>query len=239
LDYQTIRFEKGEMIAVLTLIRPDKLNAIDHVMLDELGHVQKRLSEDDATRVLVITGEGRGFCSGLDLTDKSLMNPEGGYDAIHAYAAQQRFSKIIVGFRQIPQPIVAAVNGPAAGGGLSIALASDVRFASTNARFSAAYINLGVGGADLGSSWFLPRLVGHGFAARYIYTGDIFAAEEAYRIGLIQGLYEPEELMDAAMGLALNSNAGATTLEQAVRVEDRNQALCIMQLAMEMEQEKK
>ena len=109
--------------------------------------------------------------------------------------------------RRCPQPIVGAINGAAAGAGLSIALACDIRFAVPTAKFSAAYINLGVGGADMGSSWLFPRIVGTGNAARYLFSGDLFDAPEASRIGLVQAIVDQSDLMKEAMHIAKNMPA--------------------------------
>jgi enoyl-CoA hydratase len=149
--------------------------------------------------------------------------------------------------RRVPQPIIGAINGPATGAGFSFALACDIRYAAFEAKFSAAYINIGVGGADMGSSWLFPRAVGTANAARYLYTGDLFGAEEALRIGMVQALFDKDKLMDETMGLARNMasksplglrltkealeiNSSSGGLEDALRLEDRNQALCISQM---------
>ena len=149
--------------------------------------------------------------------------------------------------RRCPQPIIGAINGVACGAGFSFAMACDIRLAVPKAKFQATYINLGFGGADMGSSWLLPRIVGLGNAARYILTGDFLPAPEAHRIGLVQDLFEPEELVDEAVKMAknlanksplglrltkeaLDRNVSAAGLEDAIRFEDRNQAMCITQL---------
>ena len=247
MSYETIRYETDGPIGVLTLCRPDCLNAVNETMSRELkGFLTERLDDLD-TRVLIVTGQGRGFCAGLDMTEATSTIPPGGYPPKLAYERQRTFSELIVLMRRIPQPIVGAINGAAAGAGFSFALCCDVRYAAPKAKFSAAYINIGVGGADMGSSWLFPRAVGSANAARYLMTGDLFDAGEALRIGMVQGLFEPEALMEKAMQIAstmasksplglrltkeaLNQNMGATTLEDAIRLEDRNQAMCIAQL---------
>ncbi|MBU2488205.1 MAG: enoyl-CoA hydratase/isomerase family protein [Proteobacteria bacterium] len=244
MEYSFIRLERQGPVAVLTLNRPDCLNAVHFPMQNELEDALKSLVLDFDTRVLVITGAGRGFCSGLDIRDPKVLGPPEGRNPEESYRLQRTYSDLILLLRAIPQPVIAAVNGPAAGAGFSFALASDIRLASPTARFSAAFINIGVGGADLGSSWLFPRIVGMGNAARHLYTGDVFSADEALRIGLVQEIVAGEELMNQAMTMAqvmasksplglrvtkeaLNANLGGCTLEQAVRLEDRNQALCI------------
>ena len=247
MDYQTLRVELDGPIASVCLNRPECLNAINHVMRDELSDFFRERTATGEFRVIVLSGAGRGFCAGLDLRDEALVRPGQALSPRRAYEAQRGFSELIVLMRRCPQPIVAAIGGAACGGGLSFALASDIRLGSPAARFQAAYINVGVGGADMGSSWLLPRAVGSANAARYLLTGDFMSAEEALRMGMLQALVEPDELVGEALALArklasksplglrltkeaLDANAGGVTLEQAVALEDRNQAMCIAQL---------
>lgn len=247
MEYQTISYETKGPVGVLTLNRPQCLNAANEAMSRELKNFFYERLEDLETRVLVLTGAGKGFCAGLDMKESMANVPPGGYHPKLAYERQRYFSDIIILMRQVPQPIIAAINGAAAGAGFSFALASDVRYAAPEAKFSAAYINIGVGGADLGSSWLLPRAVGSANAARYLMTGDLFNADEALRIGMVQAIFDREKLMDEAMKLAqvmagksplglrltkeaLDRNIGGATLEDAIRLEDRNQAMCISQL---------
>ncbi|MBK8998059.1 MAG: enoyl-CoA hydratase/isomerase family protein [Myxococcales bacterium] len=246
--YETLRHEQHGAIAVLTLDRPRCLNAVDHVMRDELGAFLDARMTDTETRVIVLTGAGRAFSAGLDIKDPVLVNPAGGLGPKSAYQAQRSFSELILRMRRCPQPIVAAVHGVAVGAGFSMAMASDIRIGTPLARFQAAYVNLGLGGADMGSSWLLPRAVGTANAARYLMTGDFLAAEEAHRIGFLQAVVGEEELMDEALALAntlagksplglrltkeaLDMNSGGVSLEEAIRLEDRNQAMCIAELS--------
>lgn len=248
MDFETIAYERRGAIGLLTLNRPDRLNAVNFAMSDELSRFWQERMQDDDCRVLVITGAGRGFCAGLDMKDSAAVADVARYEPGLAYRLQKSYSDIIQAMRRAPQPIVAAINGAAAGAGLSFALASDIRLAAPGAKMSAAYINIGVGGADLGSSWFLARMAGLGNAARWLYTGDVFLAEEAYRIGLVQELVPAGELMDNAMALAekiasksplglrltkeaLDRNAAGATLDEAIKMEDRNQSMCIAQMA--------
>lgn len=245
--YENLIYRQEGPVGVLTLNRPQCLNAINFSMQADLAAFFEERMTDADTRVLVITGVGKGFCAGLDMSDPAITAPADGYSPAKAYALQKTYSDFILAIRQCPQPVVGAINGAAAGAGFSIALACDIRIAATKAKFSAAYINIGVGGADMGSSWLFPKAVGAGNAARYLYTGDLFDAVEALRIGLVQSVVAEEELLKAAMALAsnmagksplglkltkeaLNVNAGAASLEAAIRLEDRNQALCISQL---------
>ncbi len=248
MDYQTIKFHKEEAVGVLTLDRPERRNAMNYEMRDELRSFFMDMLTDTDTRVIVITGAGKGFCSGLDLKDSSITTPENRYTPKLSYELQRLFSDVILFMRRCPQPIIGALNGACVGAGLSVAMACDVRLAAPEAKFSAAYINIGTGGADMGSSWLFTRTVGLGNSARYLLTGDFFGPEEALRIGFIQEVLESDKLRDSALALAknmagksplglrltkeaLDRNAGAMSLEDAIRLEDRNQALCISHLA--------
>ena len=247
--YGTIIYESRGPVGVLSLNRPECLNAVNVAMSQELNRFLLERLEDLETRVMILTGAGRGFCAGLDMKETMTNIPPGGYLPKLAYERQRSFSELILLMRKIPQPIIAAVNGPAAGAGFSFALACDVRYAATEAKFSAAYINIGVGGADMGSSWLFPRAVGTANAARYLLTGDLFGAEESLRIGMVQAIFDKEKLLEEAMKLAqtmagksplglrltkeaLDRNTGCATLEDAIRLEDRNQAMCISQLTL-------
>jgi enoyl-CoA hydratase len=155
---------------------------------------------------------------------------------------QEKWAGAAIALRRLTRPVVAAVNGAAAGAGLSLALASDVRIASTSAKFNAAFIRVGLTGGDMGSSWLLPRIVGLGIANELLLTGRFVLPDEALRIGLVNQVCEPEELLDRALELAaqigrnspfgvrltkqvIQANLGAATLEQGIELENRNQAL--------------
>lgn len=245
-DFATIRYEQSGAVGVITLDRPRVLNAINVAMRDELHACLRARREDLDTRVLVLTGAGRAFSAGLDIKEPALASG-GPMTAKRAYEAQRTYSELILEMRRLPQPIIGAIHGPAIGAGFSFAMACDVRLATPAAKFQAAYINLGLGGADMGSSWLAPRAVGAANAARYLLTGDFLPADEALRIGFVQQLVDPEQLMEQAGSLAaklatksplglrltkeaLEAAAGGLSLEQAIRLEDRNQALCISQL---------
>ena len=247
MQYETLTFEPRGEIGLLTLNRPERLNAINNAMLQELNQLWRAVSLDKECRVVVMIGAGdRGFCSGLDL--KEVADLEGGFasEGISGDTMtrrQKEFSGIIDLMRTCPQPVIAAVNGAAMGGGLSFAMAADVRLASPAARFCASYINIGLGGADMGSSYFLWRLVGWGRAAEMLMTGRIVEVDEAYRIGLVNHVYEQGELLDKAMEMAammvgksplglrmtkevLNQNIDAPGLESAIQLENRTQVVC-------------
>lgn len=239
-DYETVRLEHPrEGVALLTLDRPQRLNAITFPMFDELHDVCARLASDEATRVLVITGEGRAFCAGLDL-DEAAKLPE--MPTPELAAGQEHWGATVTAIRGLPQPVIAAVHGPATGGGLSLALAADIRIVSTEARINAAFVRIGLSAGDLGVSWALPRVVGLGRAAELMFTGRFVDAEEAVAIGLANRAVEPGDLLPAAFEMAeqivanspygvrlskrvLQSNVDAPSLETALEVENRGQVL--------------
>lgn len=251
MDYETLKFELDGPMGRLTLNRPERLNAIDAAMLDDLDRFWKEAPAMRECRVIIITGMGdRGFCSGLDLKEAAGVLSGFGEEGISGDAmfwGQRKFSGLIEMMRTCPQPVIAAVNGAAMGGGLSLALAADVRLACGAAKFCASYINIGLGGADMGSSYLLWRLVGWGRAAELLMTGRVIDVEEAYRIGLVNHVYDREVLLEQAgemaarmvekspLGLrltkdALNAGLNAGSLGDALRMEDRNQVLMMENL---------
>lgn len=245
MEYETLIYETDGEVGILSYNRPRVVNAINKRMLDELNHFWQERQGDFDARVLVVQGAGeKGFCSGLDMKAAAVEFHEGTPTAESVYNGQNQFSGIIRLMRTCPQPVIAAVHGPAMGAGLSFALAADVRLASEDAMFCAQYINIGTGGADMGSSFFLPKIVGWGRAAEMCMTGDRVSAQEAFRIGLVNHVHTREELLPAAkamaavmvsktrLGLRLTKDAfnaalNGSSLEDANRMEDRNQAFFI------------
>ena len=246
MSYETLLYEVEGEIGVLTYNRPEIVNAINWQMLDELGDFWQERQTDYDTRVIVVRGAGeKGFCSGIDM--KAVATEFAGEDgptAENVFNNQNHFSNIVRLMRTCPQPIIAAVHGPAMGAGLSFALAADVRLASEDAMFCAQYINIGTGGADMGSSYFLWRIVGWGRAVEMCLTGDRVFAQDAYRIGLVNHVYPREDLMPSALAMAatmvgktklglrltkdsFNAALNASSLEDANRMEDRNQAYLV------------
>lgn len=242
MKYETIQFdvlEKG--IGQLTLNRPASYNAVNHKMMEELEDFWREMLYDLDTVVIVLRGAGdKGFCAGVDM--KEMAGEFSNYTAHEAYRFQARLARINLHMRRAPQPIIAAVHGAAAGQGFSMVLASDIRVISENAKFSAAYINIGLGGADMSCSYFLPRTIGTGRAYEFMYTGRFMTAEEAFQLGMVSKLVKQEELMPTAIDYAktlisknhfalrltkeaINMNIDASGLEQALNVEDRNQIL--------------
>ena len=248
MEYKTLTFEEPEPgIGLITLNRPKRLNAISLEMVDELYQLYDRLAQLTEVRVLILTGAGRGFCSGADLKDKRIMSEEGlalfSAAAVHLEGIQQKFSGIITGLRRLAQPVIAAVNGPAAGGGMCLALASDIIIAGQAATFTPSFINIGLSGGELGTTYFLPRMVGSARASEILMTGRTVDAQEADKIGLISRLVDTEQLLPAAMdtartllgktplGLrltktAIRQNLNTPSLEDAIELENRNQSIC-------------
>lgn len=189
-----------DRVAVVTLNRPDRLNAMDAGLLAGLHDVLDELSVDRSCRVVVLTGAGRGFCAGLDLADTPSAPAGAGLDRTgSAFAVQRYIASLVPKMRAMPQPIIAAVNGAAAGGGFALALASDIRIASDAARFNVAFVKLGLSGCDIGVSWILPRLIGASRAYELMLTGRLIDAAEADRMGLLTRVTEPDALLDAAL----------------------------------------
>ena len=148
-------------VALITLNRPDKLNALNYGLVEELHHTLETLDTDYECRVVVLTGAGRGFCSGLDLTDPFPEEAKAGLEFPRSSLRwQERIADLTTRIVRMRQPVIAAVNGPAYGGGFAIAMACDLRIASASARFCTQFIKLGLGGCDIGVSWLLPRLIG-------------------------------------------------------------------------------
>jgi enoyl-CoA hydratase/carnithine racemase len=244
MDYETIEYDvKEEGIGILSLNRPRRYNSVSHQMMEELEAFWKERLYDLDTHVIILKGNGeRGFCAGLDMKENVKMAPDMNTDQFYRF--QARLARLNLAMRQVPQPIICAVHGAAAGLGFSFALASDVRVITRDARFSAAYINIGLGGADMACSYFLPRLMGAGRAYEFMLTGNFMSAEEAMALGLVSRIVERDKLMETALDLAstmntknpmglrltkeaINMNLDAGGLEQALNMEDRNQVLLV------------
>ena len=178
-DYQTLSVERRDAVDTLTLNRPEALNAINTEMVTELRDYFDRLTETPSTRVVVLRGAGKAFCAGLDIKQSSF----GGGNAPEPYGAGMGFqgylAEVYIRMRRCPQPIIALVHGPACGGGFCFALASDIRIAGASARMNAAFIRVGLSACDMGSSYFLPRLVGTSVASELMLTGRFIHAERA------------------------------------------------------------
>src|ERR1700742_1704784 len=229
-------------VLVLQLTPPARLNALNHVMVGALPQTLAALGSDSSVNAVVLTGAGRGFCSGIDMRDFGPRLPEATDPAIDRLRFQETMAELPQAIRDIPQPVIAAVNGPCVGAGLALCLAADIRICSTAATFGNAAILLGLSGAEMGMSYFLPRVVGASVAADWMLTGRTVSAEEADRRGLVSEIVAPEALADRAQELAsliashsplgaqltkraLQINTDAASLSSAMELENRNQVI--------------
>lgn len=205
--YENIEFEIVDGVAVIRLNRPDRLNAFNDGLLVDLKSAFDTVESDDAIRAVLITGNGRGFCAGADLAAGISQGDDGKADA--GKVLEEFYNPMILRMRAMKQPIVAAVNGPAAGAGMSLALACDIVFAAKSASFLQAFARIALV-PDAGSTWLLPRLVGHARALALTLLAEPLPAEEAKEWGMIYKVVEDEALMDEALGLAKKLAAGPT-----------------------------
>lgn len=190
-------------VDLVKLNRPKRLNALTIDLANELCDVLREIDEDRSVSAVVLTGEGRGFCTGSDLTVMRAMRETGTLPyEFGPKSVQASYVSCILSLHELGKPVIAAVNGPALGGGFALALAADMRVLSTAATLSSLFIRRGVSSLDMGTSWFLPRLVGPGRAAELMYTGREIGALEAERIGLAERVCEPSDLLEAAIDLA-------------------------------------
>lgn len=238
------RLEAG--ILEVRMNRPERLNALNPGLIGELIAVFRGLQQDRQTRVVIFTGAGKGFCAGADLQEfvapGGIPGTTGMSQLGFVYKFQEYLSELMLAIHECDKPVIAAVNGAAVGGGLGLALASDIRIASEAAKFGAVAIKTGLSAADVGTSYFLPRLVGAGIAAELMLSGRIFQAEEARDLRLVSRVVAPQDLDGAALVMAraiaenaeygvwmtkktLWSNVDASSLRQAVELENRTQVL--------------
>lgn len=234
-------------IAVVTLNRPDRLNALSIDLAVDLDRTLQDVGRENDTRVVILTGAGRGFCSGLDLQDYGVLP---GIDGLPVGRIAQRsmraYSQIVLTMRRLPQPIIAAINGPAYGGGMCLALGADIRLAHASAELNATGIVNGLTSTEMAAGWLLPRLIGASQANDLMLTGRKVSAHEALRMGLVSRVIgddgEAASVLDAALevagGMCKFSPYGLTmtkevlwaslevaSLETAVELEDRNQLM--------------
>lgn len=229
-------------VTVLRLNRPQRLNAINETMVNELRQTCAELARDPSVHAVVLTGAGRGFCSGIDMRDFGAGMLTADDPAIDRLRFQEAMAGLPQAIEAMPQPVIAAINGPCVGGGLALSLAADIRIAAQTATFGNAAILLGLSGAEMGMSYHLPRIVGTSVAADWMLTGRTVTAEEADRRGLVSQLVEPERLLDDVLELAngiaqlaplgvqmtkraLQVNTDAASLSAAMELENRNQVL--------------
>jgi enoyl-CoA hydratase len=225
------------------LNRPEQLNAVTSELCEALRAELRTIAAERSCRAVIITGAGRGFSAGVDLHGYgSAPGNDGSDEARDRLGNQQHMSGLILALRALPQPVIAAVNGPAAGWGLALALGCDIRYASESAVFRVAFINIGVSNCDMGTSWLLPRLIGASRSHELMLTGRRVDAEEALRIGLVADVVPDAELGDRALeaatqianlapwGVRLTKRGMWTALElaseqAAIEFEDRQQIM--------------
>jgi enoyl-CoA hydratase len=230
-------------VRVITLNRPDRLNAMSIDLVIELYDAFEDTAADNDCYVVVLTGAGRGFCSGLDLKDYGIIpNIDGLTVGRIAQRSMRYYSRLVPAIRRMPQPLIAAVNGPAYGGGMCLSLAAELRFASESATFNSTGIVNGLTSTELGASWLLPRLIGAAHANDILLTGRPIDADEALRMGLVSRVVPDDGLLDAALevagrmaayspyGLAMTKdiiwvNLENPSLDSAIEIEDRNQLM--------------
>ena len=209
MKYETIKYEVENNILTLTLNRPDKLNAFTGQMMDELISAFDLAGKDDDVRVIIVTGEGRGFCAGADLSsgsntfNRDVRNNKG--DEVDHKEDPEWMrdggGRTTLSIYDCPKPIIAAINGPAVGVGVTMTLPMDIRLASEDAKFGFVFARRGLV-PEAASSWFLPRLVGISKALEWTYSGKVFSAEEAKDGGLIRSVHKPDELLEEAKSIA-------------------------------------
>ena len=241
----------GDGILLVRMNRPDHLNAMNTALLSGLYDALAAAEKDPAVRVAILTGEGRAFCAGLDLREG--VNPpgtDGGPAGLtdglggpqRGMQVQQFIADLMIRIHRLKLPVIAAVNGAASGGGLALALASDIRIAARSAKFNVAFVKIGLSGCDVGVSWFLPRILGASLSQEMLLTGRFMLADEAARTGLVSRTVPDDHLLDSAIETARliagnspfgvwmtkevsTANMGPVSLETAIDLENRTQIL--------------
>jgi 2-(1,2-epoxy-1,2-dihydrophenyl)acetyl-CoA isomerase len=216
--YETVTYEVRSGVALITLNRPQVINAINDQLSSELYDAFKQVERDAQVRAVVLTGAGRGFCSGQDLADRLVID-----DSIHLVdSVRERYNLLIAKMHSLKVPLIAAVNGACAGAGFGLALACDLRFADEQAKFTMAFSKIGLV-PDSGTSYFLPRLVGFGRALELAWTGAVITAEQAANYGIVNRVFAADELMAATVAFAEQLANGPTlAYELTKRALERN-----------------
>jgi enoyl-CoA hydratase/carnithine racemase len=239
--YNNFVFENNDGIATIRLNDPEKLNALAFQTYGELERIFAELASNDTFKVIVLTGTGKGFCSGGSVND--IIGPLLRMKGDELYKFTRMTCNVVKNMRNLKKPIIAAVNGIAAGAGAMLMLASDLRIFSEQARAAFLFVKVGLSGADMGALYLLPRIVGLGKATELVYFGDTIDAQEAYRIGLANRVVPGETLMDEAYKWAarlkdgplyalgvtkeLIEYEGNVDLDSALEMEARAQAHCM------------
>jgi len=222
--------EVGQDIRVVRLNRPDRLNALSIELSVELDEVLAEVGRDNLVRIVILTGTGRAFCSGLDLKDYGII-PNIDHLSVHRIASRSMgiYSQLTRRLRAIPQPVIAAVNGPAYGGGMCLALGADLRIAAESTEFNATGIVNGLTSAEMGAGWILPRLIGGANSNDLLLTGRRVDAAEALRMGLVSRVVPDDALLDEALEMARSmcrySHYGLEATKQSLWVEQEISSL--------------
>lgn len=222
--YETLRYAVEDGVAVITLNRPDKLNAFTVRMMDEMLDALDRVDADDAVRALIVTGEGRAFCAGADLSagadafvfegDTPIVGPDGRLNYA-AEGARDGGGRVTLRLFNMLKPVIAAINGPAVGIGVTMTLAMDIRLASETAKFGFVFAQRGIV-PEAASSWFLPRIVGISQALDWCCSGRVFDASEALEGGLVKQVLPPQDLLPAAFAAARRFAEGTAPVSVAL-----------------------
>jgi len=230
-----------EGVLEISLNRPDRLNALNEQLIGELTDVFRGLNRDRETRVVILTGQGKGFCAGADLKASdaqagSIPGTEGMSQLGYVYKYQEYLADLVLAIHECDKPVIAAVRGAAVGGGLALALACDIRIATDSGKFGSVFIKTGLSSCDVGTSYFLPRIVGVTAATELMLTGRVFPASEALALGLLNRVVAEDELIPEALGVARmireNSEYGVWMTRKGIRV---NQDAPSLRHAMELE----
>jgi len=206
MSYECLIYETKDHVATLTLNRPERMNALGGTLREDFYAALTQAIDDPEVRVIVITGAGKAFCAGGDVKAMQEAKEQKRERPLMERVAPGRDRSVLL-MRESPKPLIAAVNGAAAGAGMNIALGCDIRLASSTARFSQAFVRRGLH-PDWGGTYFLPRIVGMAKAAEMIFTGQIIDAHEALRLGIVRSVHEPEQLLPATYELAATIAAG-------------------------------
>jgi enoyl-CoA hydratase/carnithine racemase len=220
-------------VATITLNRPERLNALTFEIYDQLRHTFRALNDDRAVRTVVVTGAGTAFCSGGDVRD--IIGPLLSRDYRGLLEFTRMTCDLILAIRQCRRPVVAALNGTAAGAGAVIAAACDVRIAAASAKIAFLFTKVGLAGADMGAAWLLPRIVGSGRAAELLMTGDFIGADEALRIGLYNRVVPDRELLAAATAFAARLGQGPSFALEITKDALNREASMDLHTALEAE----
>jgi enoyl-CoA hydratase len=232
---------RDDGVGVVTFTRPERLNAVTAQSFADLETALRRFGADSGCGAVVLCGEGAAFCAGMDMADS---RPKQDDDPVRlAYDGMRRTVAAVLAMRDIPQPVIAAVQGAAVGAGFALATASDIRVCAPNVKFIAPFLKLGVSIGDLGLSWMLPRLIGAGAAAEILYTGRTLGAEESRQLGLAQHVVDesPPKAIEVAAEIAarprlgvqmskelLNASIGAGGLREHLEMEMRSQVIGLL-----------